>query len=332
MDGRATYPDAAAALDETLPTSGGLDSDDRAEAALAYAAAGLLVFPLHAPDAAGRCSCRRDCGRDNGKHPRTTNGVSGATADPERVSGWWATWPDANIGVATGARSGIVVVDVDPGRGGEDAIAALEAAHGELPPTWAVETGGGGLHLYFRHPGGRVPTRAGKLGPGLDVRGDGGYAVAPPSRHRSGARYRWGASWHPARVPLAAVPPWLLALMVAGAPPRIIPPAAVPLRGSAGRNDPGAPAPPIAEGERNATLTSLAGVMRRRGFGEAAILGALLAENEARCAPPLDPAEVEKIARSVARYAPEPPPTIGAGRGRRRPAFVEFVGGKAVAR
>ena len=292
------------------------EGDDRAGSATAYAAAGFEVFPLHAVDTDGRCSCGRECGRDAGKHPVAAlapRGLLDATTDTATIAQCWALWPDANIGVRTGKESGIWVLDVDAGKCGEATIAALEARHGPLPPTWAAETGGGGLHLWWRHPGGAVPTSAGRVGPGVDVRGDGGYVVAPPSRHRSGGRYRWGEGWSPATVPLADAPTWLLALVAA--PPRPVVPVA-PI-GEA-----------VAEGARNASLASLAGAMRRRGCGEATILAALLAENAERCVPPLDPAEVERVARSVARYAPAPPPRIG----RRRPAFVEFVGGKAVPR
>lgn len=314
-----------------------LAGDDPAAAALALAALGIAVFPLHTPDGAGGCSCGRACGRDAGKHPRTPNGLLDAATDPATVAGWWGRWPGANVAAATGRASGFWVLDVDPGAGGEASIARLEGEYGELPPTWALETGGGGLHAWFRRPGAPVPCSVARLGPGLDVRGNGGYAVAPPSRHRSGGRYRWGDGWHPAKVPLAPAPAWLLDLAVAPVERRTIPPAAVSLGGRDGGNHPGVVGTPIVEGERNATLASLAGIMRRRGFGEAAILAALLAENVARCRPPLSEAEVAKVARSIARYAPTPgaadlAPAASPPRGGARGGFVEFVGGKAVVR
>lgn len=286
-----------------------LTAADPGVAALAYAAAGLAVLPLHTPDAEGACSCRRACGRDTGKHPRTAHGLSDATTDPDRIASWWELWPDANIGVRTGADSGLVVLDIDAGSGGEASIAALEAEHDALPDTWAVETGGGGLHLWYRHPGGRIPNSAGALGPGLDIRGDGGYVVAPPSRHRSGTAYRWGEGWSPERVPCGEVPAWLIAKFVT--PVRAITPSH-PHDGA-----------PIPSGSRNPTLASLAGTMRRVGMTEAAILAALVAENAARCTPPLDAAEVAKIARSIATYpaaprlaAPLPPLIVRRGRER----------------
>ena len=316
-----------------LPLSD-LINDDCVGFALAYATGGLSVFPVYPIRDDGRCGCGRDCVRNAGKHPLADlapRGLLDATTDRVTVGQWWALWPDANVGVRTGHGSGLWVLDVDPDKGGEAAIAALEAAHGALPPTWAVETGGGGLHLWWRHPGSPVPTSAGKLGQGLDVRGEGGYVVAPPSRHRSGARYAWGADWAPGRVPLAPAPPWLLTLVTTPnrVGPPMVPPVPRPIKDAVGGNNPAGAGTRIEEGQRNAVLTSLAGAMRRRGFGEAAILAALLAENAERCVPPLDPTEVAKVARSVARYAPEPAPPA---RARRRTSFVEFVGGRAVAR
>jgi hypothetical protein len=303
--------------------------DDAAAAATVYATAGFPVFPLHTAMPLGECSCARPCGRDAGKHPRTAHGLIDATTDPTIITDWWRRWPEANLAVATGPVAGLVVLDVDAGAG-DESIARLEAVHGELPPTWAVETGGGGLHLWYHHTGTPVPSRVGKLGPGLDVRGVGGYVVVPPSLHRSGTRYQWGAAWHPAKLALAPLPAWLRMLMTADRNGLMIPPEVVPLGVGVGGNHHTDTPPSILEGARNASLTTLAGVMRRRGCGEEAIRAALLAENAARCVPPLAPIEVERIARSVARYAPEPaPPAI---RGRARGAFVEFVGGQAVTR
>ena len=136
-----------------------------------------------------------------GKRPLTYNGFWDASADPRRVAAWWRRWPGANLGVPTGERSGLLVLDVDPGAGGPESLAALERAHGPLPRTATARTGGGGMHVFFEYPAGEeVRNSAGKLGPGLDVRGEGGYVVVPPSR-TLGA-YEWldrtpvaGAFW-----------------------------------------------------------------------------------------------------------------------------------------
>lgn len=163
---------------------------DLLDAALGYARRGWHVFPIFEPITSG-CSCsRRVCG-DIGKHPRTDHGLKEATTDQAQIRAWWDKWPAANVGIRTGATSGLFVVDVDAGKNGAESLAALETEHGSLPDTLTVGTSGGGFHLYFEHPGQKVPNHnTGKrLGPGVDVRGDGGYVVAPPSLHRSGERY-----------------------------------------------------------------------------------------------------------------------------------------------
>jgi len=93
------------------------------------------------------------------------------------------------VGLRTGAPSRLVVIDIDPDHGGDDSLEKLIDHHGALPGARTIRTGSGGTHLYFRHPGHSVPNSAGKLGAGIDVRGDGGYVIAPPSRHRNGRLY-----------------------------------------------------------------------------------------------------------------------------------------------
>jgi hypothetical protein len=128
----------------------------------------------------------------------------------EQVQRWWRRWPDANVGVVTGAVSDLVVLDVDPRHGGGESLAALEGAHGALPRTVESLTGGGGQHLYFRHPGTRVPSRS--IAPGLDIKGDGGLVVSPPSGHVSGRVYAWESGCAPGEAPLADLPGWLRAM------------------------------------------------------------------------------------------------------------------------
>jgi Bifunctional DNA primase/polymerase, N-terminal/AAA domain/Primase C terminal 1 (PriCT-1) len=258
------------------------------EAALHYARRGWPVLPLHSVRG-GRCSCGRDCGRAAGKHPRTASGVRDASADEAVIRTWWERWPDANLGVATGPASGLLVLDVDPAHGGDDSLELLLARHGAPPGGPISHTGGGGRHLLFAHPGSRVPSRCGALGSGLDVRSDGGYIVAPPSRHRSGRLYEWEPSSHPDEIPLPPAPPWLVegATAAIDRPSR---PAALPLDDT------------IQEGRRNETLTSLAGSMRRSGMTSDEIEAALAPVNARRCIPPLAHAELRTIARSVGRY------------------------------
>ena len=235
------------------------------DAALRYAARGWPVFPC------------------NGKRPMVANGFHDATTDREMVEWWWRQWPDANVAVPTGGPSGLLVLDVDPDKGGGDSLHELEREHGELPRTPSVTTPSGGQHFYFRHPGGEVPSNAGQLGPGLDIRADGGYVVAPPSR-----------GYVPdEQAPLAGPPAWLLECLHRGRRN-----GSAPVVGDA-----------IPEGKRNATLASVAGTMRRRGFGQAAITAALQVTNKESCKPPLPDSEVEGIAASVARYEPSEVPT-----------------------
>jgi hypothetical protein len=172
------------------------DARELLVAALAYAVAGWPVLPIHTPHNAGGCSCGRAGCASAGKHPRTRGGLREATTDPRVIAAWWSRWPDANIAVRTGS---LVVIDVD-GHDGERALRAIEAGHGPLPVTRQARTARG-RHLYFRAAGAQVACSAGQLGPGLDVRGRGGYIVAPPSRHTTGQRYAWTSAHEPAPIP-----------------------------------------------------------------------------------------------------------------------------------
>jgi hypothetical protein len=195
-----------------------------------------------------------------------------------------------NIGVPMGAASGAFALDVDVPKGGDDSLRDLERVHGPLPETVVALTGGGGRHVFFQHPGTAVLNSAGTLGPGLDVRGDGGFVVGVGSRHRSGRTYTWETIAHPDEVALAPAPPWLLARLRERATDRL-------------RAD-GTPLV-LREGERNDGLFRIACMWRRYGVGVDALRGALGAVNQAHCVPPLEAAEVRQIAESAARYAPE---------------------------
>lgn len=183
------------------------------DAALTYARQGWAVFPCHEPAPVDACSCGRPDCSSPAKHPRTRQGLKEASTDPATIAAWWHRWPSANVAVRTGAASRLVVIDIDPRHGGDESLDRLVATHGPLPATLAVHTGGGGRHLYFAHPGGTVRNSAGALGPGLDMRGDGGYALAPPSRHVTGDTYQWLAA-----DPTAPLPAWLLKLLERPAP------------------------------------------------------------------------------------------------------------------
>ena len=158
---------------------------DLCQAALNYARNGWPVFPVHGIRD-GRCTCANPECPHPGKVPWTPHGFKDASIDGLVIRAWWTRWPDANIGFATGRY---VVLDVD-GPEGEKALAELEAKHGKLPATLTARTGKG-RHLYFDANGAKVRNSAGKLGPHIDVRGEGGYTILPPSFHENGNRYEW---------------------------------------------------------------------------------------------------------------------------------------------
>jgi hypothetical protein len=132
-----------------------------------------------------------------------------ATTDHDTITTWWGTdYPDHGIGIATGAASGIWVLDIDD----YDSYRDLEQRHEPLPDTLTVITGSGGYHFYYRYPD-RTDIRnnaSTRLGPGLDVRGDGGFVVAPPSVHPNGNTYQWDAG-QPEHI--ADAPAWLIELV-----------------------------------------------------------------------------------------------------------------------
>lgn len=227
--------------------------------------------------------------RANARTPATSHGFKDATTSHDAVTAW--ARGSVNWGMPTGAASGFVVLDVDMknGKDGLETLRALEARHGKLPETAVVLTPSGGFHYWFRPPEGvAIGSSADKLGSGLDIRGDGGYVCIPPSSI-DGKAYTWEASSDPAEVGFAEFPAWMIYLLAKPTP-----------RAAATNGE----IRHIGAGGRNAHLTSLAGSMRRRDMSYAAILAALEVENAGRCDPPLEPDEVEKIAKSVSRYAP----------------------------
>jgi hypothetical protein len=157
-------------------------------AALDYAAQGWAVFPC----------------LPNAKEPATKRGFKDATTNPATIRRWWLARPDYNVGVATGIISRVFILDVD-GANGAQTLADLEAEHGSLPTTKCSITSAG-CHLWFRADG-YTQSSAARLGPGLDVRADGGYVIAPPSIHPDGSVYRWSNG-----TPPAPATDWLLRL------------------------------------------------------------------------------------------------------------------------
>jgi hypothetical protein len=217
--------------------------------------------------------------------PLVEHGLHDATRDPAEITAYWARRPDAGVAIRTGAGSGLVVLDVD-GDDGHDTLHGLEREHGELPITASVQTPRGGTHLYFQHPGWEVRNSAGRLGHGLDIRGDGGYVVAPPSRGPNGRHYEPDE-----QAPVAPLPEWLGDLL---APQRGEPwpsrePVSAWLRIAGG----------LAQGERNAGLTRLVGHLLARDV-DARLVAELARLIDSRNRPPLGGTEVNRIVESIA--------------------------------
>lgn len=145
----------------------------------------LRIFPLH-DVTSGSCSCGDStCSKNAGKHPRITDWKRESTKDFDKVfHRWWSRWPNANIGIPTGELNGIFVVDVDQQAVWENVVESLGL---EIPDTFSYLTGGDGRHYWFRYPAGEDITN-GKSGLpyGVDIRGNGGYVVVPPSRTLKG--------------------------------------------------------------------------------------------------------------------------------------------------
>ena len=161
-------------------------------AALDYASKRWKVFPLYEPLPDGKCSCLRSECNHVGKHPRTGHGFKDATTDLVTIHNWWTTWPKANLGVATGSASGIVVVDVDGDNGGFVTWDELKSTLGDIE-TLTSRTGHG-FHLFFVCPEGiDLKSASNAIGNGIDIKAEGGYVVAPPSLHETGVRYTWEA-------------------------------------------------------------------------------------------------------------------------------------------
>ncbi len=211
-------------------------------------------------------------------------------ASMKEIRSWFTRWPDANVGIVTGSLSGLIVIDIDPKHGGDQSLAVLEERHGSLPNTVESLTGGGGRHIYFAHPGGIIHNQAG-LAPGIDLRGDGGYAVAPPSIHSSGRQYVWIPSHEPNTTKLALMPDWLLTEVDASY--RQI---GHPMSYWRQLVKEGVP-----QGQRNNTMASLAGHLLWHGIDPEVAMEMLLCWNRVRCRPPLSDDEVIHTVESITR-------------------------------
>jgi putative DNA primase/helicase len=255
------------------------------EIAEQVAEGGVAIFPLK-PLSKTPLIAKRDGGQ----------GCKDATADLDRIRDWWTKTPDANIGLATGKINGITVLDVDIAKDGDATLDKLLIANGEdnLPTTTTVKTWSGGRHYYFQYEPG-IGNSAGTLGKGLDVRNDGGYVVGPMSvilDEKMAATGIYEFEGDSEAVPLAKMPPWMVALLRDG--------------GSSSEKSPFTAPATIPAGERNDTLFRTGRSLKAKRLGDDAIRAAIIEENRTKCDPPLDATEVEQIIRSVLTQADRP--------------------------
>ena len=205
---------------------------------------------------------------------------------------WWGLWLNANIGVVTGPRSGLFVLDVDTDHDGDDSLRTLETKHGALPHTVRSITGSGGEHVFLGYPVTHdcsFGNSAGLLGSGLDTRGDGGYVVAPGSRHICGRTYEWSVDHHPDDVPLAHPPAWLLDLL-RQPNRRATPPDEWRQLVANG----------VREGERNQAVARVAGLLLRKDIDAQVTLDLLMCWNRVKCDPPMSDVEIIRTVDSIA--------------------------------
>lgn len=253
------------------------------KAAAAYVTKlGWAVIPVNSVRE-GRCTCGKTNCSSSGKHPLTRYGSKEATKGLKVIEQWSRKFPDSNVGIVTGAESGLFVLDVDE----EESLEELEEEYGSLPHTVEAITGSGGRHIYFKfHPG--IKNSVG-FRKGLDIRSSNGFVLAPNSRHISGNRYEFELSSHPSNTTVAEAPEWLIELLK-------------PKEIAEVRRKPASYWLPILEGlkegkGRNQAAASLSGMLLRK-FETAVAYEFLLMWNE-RNKPSLDITELDITFNSI---------------------------------
>ena len=223
------------------------------------------------------------------KKPLTPHGCLDAKKDVGAIRAWWKKHPDASIGVATGSMSNLIVIDEDIDENkdinGARSVRAWEKVNGEFSETVTAITGRGGYHLYFHYTGAEYKNRTGII-EGVDVRGEGGYVIAPPSIHPNGTEYTW--EYDPDEIPVAEVDERVMKFL------------------SIGKEDQGSTfklPDRIPNGERNTVLFKLACSMQAQGIPDGAIAAAIKKSNDTLCDEPLPDSEIEVIVSSALRYS-----------------------------
>lgn len=242
------------------------------------------------------------------KRPLTPHGCKDAKKDVGAIKHWWKKWPNANVGIATGSVSNLIVIDEDIDRekdiNGYQSVFQWEKVNGSLPETITAITGRGGYHLYFQYSGTDIGNRAGLI-EGVDVRGEGGYVVAPPSIHPNGTEYQW--EYPPEEYRAAELNETVRKLLSAG---KTETKEAFRLPSK------------IPSGERNSTLFRHACSLQAQGMSDEAIRAAIIAVNNTQCDAPLPPEEIDQIVSSALTYQKGELKTINAAGEWREPQIV----------
>lgn len=253
------------------------------QCALAYAKIGMAVFPLV----------------PRSKNPATEHGFLDATTDIQQIEAWWKRNPNYNIGIATGQMSGgLVVIDLDMDKAkdkhGNETLRHWETEHGLLPDTCRTITGRGGFHYLYMVD--REVACSAEQEKAVDIRGDGGFIVAPPSIHPNGRRYEWEQS--PAECVIAPADDRVYEFIDFVRPVK---------KEQAKFSVPDE----IPEGSRDNTIFRLACSLQAKGLSDEAILAAVKAENDTRCNPPLSDKEIIQKVESALKYQKSTTPYSG---------------------
>lgn len=208
---------------------------------------------------------------------------------PEVFTNLFLQNPNANIGIITGKLSGVFVLDID-GLEGLANLRKLEEKYGVLPQSWEAISGGDGQHIYFKYPEhGNVKTSAGQIAPHIDVRGEGGFIICPPSIHPTGRQYEWSVD---CAEKIATAPDWLLKLVMQEPEKEVVatsPHEWLELIKSG-----------VNEGGRNNAIARISGMLLRKGIDPYVTLELCHAWNATRCTPPLTQAEIFTTVNSIA--------------------------------
>lgn len=247
------------------------------EEALRYTDIGWNVLPVQSPESG------------NGKIPLIKDWTNQATTDKSIICQWWDIYKNPNIGVLTGNKSNLIVLDIDKKNNGFDSLEELCGLKGNLPITCKSITGGGGIHLFFRDENNSIHSNAGLLGSGIDIRGEGGQIILPPSKHISGNAYYWEEGKSPFDISLASMPDWIIEKLKGPVNHKVVEISSMDM---------------ISEGMRNSTLFRCASALRAQGMNESLVFSFLSVMNQQKCRHPLPENEIHSISKSIVRYSP----------------------------